>query len=129
MKCSSIEDLNDLTLTSEVKPQKENIPGKEYHKIWSSIGEIAIKEWIQLLDKNKKIYDKYKCLDIDYLTYRKIYIRALLSESIPKETDTKDKEMAIKLDKNLQEILSNYSKTNNISESEAIEIGIRALEH
>ena len=120
---------NDLPLTSEVKPQKENISGEEYHKIWTSTGKKTIKEWVQLLDKNKQIYDKYKCLDIDYLTYKKIYIKTLLSESIPKESDTKDEEMAVKLDKNLQEILSNYSKTNNISERESIEIGIRALEH
>jgi hypothetical protein len=62
MKCSNIDDLHDLILNYEVKPQRKRISkgeitGEEFHKLWSSAGERAIKEWQLLLDKNKKFFD------------------------------------------------------------------------
>ena len=132
MKCSNIDDLHDLVLNCEVKQQrrrisKGEITGEEFHKLWSSSNERAIKEWQQLLDKNKNFFDKYNYLDIEYVEGNKTYRRIPLSKGRPKEINTKNIRISIRLDNELQEILNDYCMTNNLNSSDAIRIAIKML--
>ena len=129
MRCESWEQLKDLIINKEIKPQRGKIDGVEYQKIWSSSGEKARDLWEQLIKKNEKFFLRDGYLDIEYLSDKNNYRRILLSKGRPKQEQTKDKRITIRLDSGLQEILNNYCQTNNINESEAIRIAIHELKY
>jgi hypothetical protein len=129
MRCEDYKELQNLILDLEVKPLRRKIPNSEYQELWSGSSDKAKQIWEELLEKNKKFYKKDGYLEIEYLSYKKIYRRKPLSKGQPKksEDDIKDKRLTIRINSELQEILNNYCQTFNVTESEAIRRAIQDL--
>lgn len=129
MRITNINELETFIINSEVRPLRGKIAKEEYQILWRSTGQRAKEVWQDLINKNSKFYNKDKYLDIEYLSDKKQYRRIKLSKGRPKEEKTKDKRVTIRLDTELANILDDYCKKNNKSESEAIRKAIYNLQY
>jgi len=128
MKCESYKDLQTLVLKQIPKP-KNSKEKEKYQKEWAETTEKAEKLWGELLNKNKKFFERDGFLYIEYLSGKKRYRRKPLAKGRPKKQSVKDSRITIRMDKEISEILNNYCRTKNMSESEAIRRAIMNLKH
>lgn len=127
MKCESWRDLETLIINSEIKPLKNKIDSMEYQRKWAGAREKAQELWQELLEKNKKFFEKYGYLDIEFINGK--YRRRPMSKGQPQKEESikKDRKIVIRLDDELEEKLINYCNKHNVNISEAVREAIRRL--
>jgi len=132
MRCESFNDFRDM-IVRNIKTLHRNkvtlgtLTIEEYRELKDKALEKAQDQWEQLLKKNDKFYKKDGFLDIEYLADKNVYRRVPMGKGRPKQEQTKDKRITIRLDEELIKILNKYCQTNNVTESEAIRKAIQQL--
>jgi len=137
MRCESFDDFKTMILQNNIKLNRLNrekvrqgtLSQEQYDQTKQDALEKAHKQWEQLLKKNDKFYKKDGYLDIEYLADKNIYRRVPMGKGRPKQEQTKDKRVTIRLDEELIKILNKYCQTNNVTESEAIRKAIQQLKY
>ena len=120
MKCENYKDLQVLILKQIPKP-KNNREKEHYQKEQVVTTEKAKMLWEELLDKNKKFYERDGFLNIEYLSDKKQYRRKPLAKGRPKKESVKEKRITIRMDHEITEILNNYCQTNNKERNDYME--------
>jgi hypothetical protein len=126
-KCYNASDFTNLitAVHGKKRPQTEEEKWKRQEEYLQILND-APKQWGKLVDEHRNIFQRLGYLEL--IVYSDLSVeRKKLQRGRPKEVKSKEYMLNVRLDDELQTILSNYCNTKNKTESDVIRELIRKL--